>query len=196
MASCEEGRATNRGTCDSMGSCTPANTIDCAPFTCDGTACRSSCTQSSDCVANNHCEMGRCVPNGMLGTPCTTAAQCGSGGVCAGGVCCNRACDGQCESCTLPGRAGTCSPLSSGTQIVDAGAFCRCDGVQGSCAEQPDAGTVPTDVGTPMDVQPSFDVLYRGSGCGCTAPGRAGGSSAASLVLAALALASARRRRR
>ncbi len=192
-ASCAEGQATNRGTCDGMGGCGTPTTAACAPYTCEGTMCRASCTAASDCVTGYRCEMGRCVPTGNLGTPCTRNDQCGMGAVCSGGVCCNTACEGQCQSCVLPGHAGTCTPLPMNTQIVDAGSICVCDGVRGTCRETPDAGT--PDVAT-MDSGPTVTIGYQGSGCGCSAPGQSSGNAALGLVAAALALASARRRRR
>ena len=192
-ASCAEGQATNRGTCDGAGGCGSPTTAPCAPYTCEGAMCRASCTAASDCVTGYRCEMGRCVPTGNLGTPCTRNDQCSMGAVCAGGVCCNTACQGACESCVLPGRAGTCSPLPAGIPPGDAGASCACDGVRGTCREIPDAGTpdVPT-----MDAGPAVIIGYQGSGCGCSAPGNRASGSALGLAVAALALVAARRRRR
>ena len=43
---------------------------------------------------------------------CTAGAQCASG-FCVDGVCCDRACDGSCESCALTGKVGTCSPIKN-----------------------------------------------------------------------------------
>jgi N-acetylneuraminic acid mutarotase len=45
-----------------------------------------------------------------LGVPCLVDAECNSG-ACVDGVCCNSPCGGQCSSCNLPGREGTCSPV-------------------------------------------------------------------------------------
>ncbi len=192
-ASCAEGQATNRGTCDGMGGCGMPVTTNCAPYTCDGTMCRASCNATSDCQMGFRCEMGRCVPTGMLGSPCSRDDQCGMG-VCSGGVCCNVACNGACQSCILPGRAGTCTPLPARTQPADASVGCFCDGISGTCGATPDAGT--PDVPVTMDSGPSVTIGYQGSGCGCSAPGNASGSAALGLVAAALALATARRRRR
>ncbi len=191
-ASCAEGQATNRGTCDGMGNCGMATVTNCAPYTCNGAECRSACASNMECSSGFRCEMGRCVPAGTLGSPCTRNDQCGMG-VCSGGVCCNVACEGACQSCVLPGRAGTCTPLPANTQIADAGQVCVCDGVQGTCRAQPDAG--PVDASNPMDVG-IVNVGYQGAGCGCSAPGTTSNRSALGLAVAALAILGARRRRR
>jgi hypothetical protein len=51
------------------------------------------------------------------GTPCTQASECTSN-FCVDGVCCNRAC-GACESCSLSGTAGTCTPIPAGQSDPD-----------------------------------------------------------------------------
>ena len=76
----------------------------------------------------------------VLGARCSQAADCLAGN-CAGGVCCNIVCEGPCVSCTLPGRLGTCSPISAGARdprgvCVDQGAAScgddgTCDGLGG-----------------------------------------------------------------
>ncbi|NUO51295.1 MAG: hypothetical protein HOV80_20765 [Polyangiaceae bacterium] len=56
------------------------------------------------------------------GEPCTLPFQCASG-FCVEGVCCDAACDGVCVSClgaqTEAGTAGTCSPITGGTDPED-----------------------------------------------------------------------------
>ncbi len=44
---------------------------------------------------------------------CTTASECASG-FCVDGGCCARACDGTCESCTMPFAPGVCVPVPMG----------------------------------------------------------------------------------
>ena len=193
-ASCADGTANSRATCDGNGGCGVPTATMCRPYTCDGTACRSSCTSASDCIDGFRCEMGRCVPRGNLGTPCTSDAQCTMGAVCANGVCCNRACNGACESCALPASAGTCTPLPVGTQVADAGTvgLCVCTGTTGTCRAQPDA-SVP-DAAT-MDAATN-PLIYHGGGCGCSAPGRTGGRATLGLFAVAVAAVLAGRRRR
>src|SRR5438552_1437 len=47
------------------------------------------------------------------GAACGCKAECASG-FCVDGVCCDKACDGACQTCTLPGKAGTCAPAAAG----------------------------------------------------------------------------------
>jgi hypothetical protein len=79
---------------------------------------------------------------GPSGVQCSSAVECDSG-YCTEGVCCNRLCNGECESCLAknqhPGGAdGTCAPIAEGldpklkcTQNL-CGAPSSCDGY-GSC---------------------------------------------------------------
>jgi hypothetical protein len=62
---------------------------------------------------------------------CTVGAQCASG-FCVDGACCNRPCDGACESCGLTGKIGVCSPIRNATDdscdgdsICDGSSECR-----------------------------------------------------------------------
>ena len=66
----------------------------------------------------------------VLGTPCTTAAQCG-GGACSDGVCFATPCDGVCMRCDVTPNVGRCSPVPAKTDpdkecmiipVADAGA--------------------------------------------------------------------------
>jgi MYXO-CTERM domain-containing protein len=149
---------------------------------------------------NFRCEMGRCVAPAGLGMGCMTNAQCGAGGFCSGGVCCNTACTGACESCILQGSAGRCSPLPANTQVRDAGtngSLCVCTGTSGTCRADvtPDAST--PDVTVSMDVAVPVQVIYTGAGCGCSAPGTSNTANGAlGVTLAALALVVTRRRAR
>lgn len=89
------GGATNSAcpgqTKDCNGSCIPIN------------SCCGGCSGNTP-VCNN----GTCVgkPNG---DHCETSAECVSN-TCADNVCCNVACDGQCEACNLSASKGTCTP--------------------------------------------------------------------------------------
>jgi len=51
------------------------------------------------------------LPGLGLGATCSVGTQCASG-FCADKVCCNVACDGQCQACDI--NPGTCSPVASG----------------------------------------------------------------------------------
>ena len=58
---------------------------------------------------------------GVLGSPCTAAAQCDSGH-CVEGVCCESSCSGTCMTCKLAGSAGLCLPAPDGTPCPDGNA--------------------------------------------------------------------------
>lgn len=63
-----------------------------------------------------------------LGVACVQGSSCQSG-QCVDGVCCQSACAGTCDSCALPGLAGTCAPLSPGSPgTCPAGMSCTADG--------------------------------------------------------------------
>lgn len=117
-ASCAGGIATAADACDGAGVCVDHGLTACAPYTCSGTACRTTCTAPSDCAAGNYCEGGACVPLRTLGQVCASSASCGSG-FCVDGVCCNGACSGTCSACTAAlkgaGSDGTCGNIAAGT---------------------------------------------------------------------------------
>jgi hypothetical protein len=76
-------------------------------------------------------------------TTCTSDAEC-AGKKCVEGVCCDRACDGVCESCRVPSSPGVCTLIPFGTDTKGActsGTTClkTCDGA-GSCIDA-QAGT-------------------------------------------------------
>ena len=47
--------------CDGQGVCAPAETTECASFSCEGTECSSRCTQDSECTKQRVCDQGKCV---------------------------------------------------------------------------------------------------------------------------------------
>ena len=114
-------------TCRTIGgipddsACTPTTLArDCglyAPVYCTGgtdqapPACPVTCDEDSDCVDGAHCEVGVCAPDRGPGGACARAEECMAGLFCVDGRCCDRACDGTCEACNLPGSAGTCTPV-------------------------------------------------------------------------------------
>ncbi len=82
-----------------------------------------------------------------LGEKCSSADLCNSG-FCVDGVCCNSACNGQCEACDTS-NAGTCSPVSGpphGARAACAGAgtLCggSCDGMTTAACIYPSAQTI------------------------------------------------------
>jgi hypothetical protein len=131
---------TPASTCSATGQCTPPDSLPCAPYTCNGTACFNACTNDNNCISPNVCNGNSCGKK-MRGASCSEAKECGSG-FCAQGVCCDAACDGTCVSCALGTSRGTCMPVPAGT--VDQGGKCadqggdtcgsngKCDGA-GAC---------------------------------------------------------------
>jgi hypothetical protein len=121
-ASCANGTARAASTCNGNGTCVAGTTTTCSPYVCNtaGSACFSSCQSNTSCAAPNQCVNGSCgkLPNGGS---CTSGAECQSN-TCVDGVCCNTACTGQCQSCTLTATRGTCTTVPAGT--VDPNAVC------------------------------------------------------------------------
>ncbi len=81
------------------------------------------------------------------GDACGAGSDCKSG-FCADGVCCDTACDNDCESCAVPGAEGTCAAYDEGTDpdgeclgSAQAGDTCAgtCNGA--SACEFPDTST-------------------------------------------------------
>jgi hypothetical protein len=108
--------------------------IDAAPAPACGVrdgVCLMGCPPSAldpDCgsVAN--------PPRLEKGMPCSRADACASG-FCTDGVCCDGACASACQSCALPGRAGSCLPVQNEAdpgQCEGAGQVCT---AVSSCAE-------------------------------------------------------------
>ncbi|MFI5298569.1 MAG: kelch repeat-containing protein, partial [Polyangiales bacterium] len=140
FATCASGSATSTGYCDGAGDCSVPAATSCAPFTCGASACKTTCSASTDCIAGYTCKSGACVPN--TGVACTVAGDCISG-FCVDGFCCDSACTGQCEACNIGGREGTCTPVVGAPQ----GTRKACDGT-GACAAECD-GTNRAQCGLP-----------------------------------------------
>ncbi len=143
---------TNASRCDNAGNCRPTSGQPCDPYQCDATGndCRSTCGDSSDCIAGTFCDGDSCGKK-PLGAACAVGDDCNSS-ICAQGVCCATDCSGTCQSCALTGSAGTCTDVPAGedplekcadTGRVGCGTDGACDG-QGSCRLYA-AGTVCKD---------------------------------------------------
>lgn len=125
-----------------------------------------------------------------LGTGCGDMAECHSG-FCTSGVCCDTACDGACQACTVTGQVGVCGSVC--------GNF-ACSTEQNSCystcetSEQCAAGGTCVDGACLPPAQGQYALSGGGLGA-CSygeTTGTAGGSALAGLALLALL---ARRRR-
>ncbi|MCI0572728.1 MAG: hypothetical protein L0Y66_18395, partial [Myxococcaceae bacterium] len=91
--------------------------------------------------AHQEClDEGRCIPEGgqlrQRGEACVALDVC-EGGACVDGVCCESACEGQCEACNVAGSEGSCvavsgEPRGAREACTGEGSMCggACDGVQ------------------------------------------------------------------
>jgi hypothetical protein len=104
------------------GDCESAPCRECAPGICNGGVC-SACMQNSDC---------------------TTAGAT----FCVDKVCCDMACEGECQACDVAGHTGTCSPVTGaphGTRTACSGTgTCggACNGTNTAACTYPGATTV------------------------------------------------------
>lgn len=111
------------------GSCQFSEPLLC-PGVCSEQGCLS-CTSDAQCPQGAFCEANVCKPKAPKGVVCTKGAGCESG-FCVDGVCCNEACDGDCETCkNLADDNGTCLPVAEGQPDADtcaANEVCSADG--------------------------------------------------------------------
>jgi LmbE family N-acetylglucosaminyl deacetylase len=144
-ANCSSGIATAAASCDGAGLCPAAVLVQCAPYVCGTTACRTTCGNDGDCVAADHCSSGSCLPRLDNGTPCAEGDQCASGH-CTDGRCCDGICGDQCQACDVAGHLGTCTTLASGQPhgarqaCAGSGSICggTCDGSSATECHYPD----------------------------------------------------------
>jgi len=136
--------------CDNQGACVAAEDKACGAYACGAMACKTTCTGNADCAQGYGCATeGVCVPGGASknGEQCTEGQECQSG-FCADGVCCNAACQGQCEACNVEPNAGSCSPVigepvGKRTLCVTTDKDCKgaCDGVNRAACGYPGSDT-------------------------------------------------------
>jgi MYXO-CTERM domain-containing protein len=153
--------------CDGQGACVAGDDQPCGAYACGTASCLTTCDGPSDCAQGYGCTPeGVCVPGGGSpnGTTCEAGAECQSG-FCADGVCCDSACNGQCEACNVDPNVGSCSPVTGSpvgdrTPCVDSDADCAgaCDGVNRVACGYPGADT---SCGTPA----CTGGVARGSHC-------------------------------
>ncbi|AGP34411.1 Kelch repeat-containing protein [Sorangium cellulosum] len=102
------------------------------------------------------------------GAPCGSSVDCG-GRSCVDGVCCDTACDGACEACSVAAGAtqdGVCSPLT-GPACDDGDACTEADACQaGACAGAPVGDGAPCDDG---DACTQSDACQAGACAGAPA---------------------------
>ena len=96
-----------------------------------------SCSADSSCAATEYCA-GTCAPKLTPGSSCSRAAMCASGN-CVDGLCCDKACAGDCEACSASAKGsgldGVCGNVAADTDPrsrcpVDPGfpSSCKADG--------------------------------------------------------------------
>ena len=115
--SCTSGVAVPEAFCDGHGLCPTETPVTCGVSGCAGTGCGTDCSSTVPCASGSYCAAGLCLPEKTNGAACTHGGQCASG-FCADGVCCNSACDGQCEACAESGSAGTCLAVTGSPRGV------------------------------------------------------------------------------
>ncbi len=148
-ATCTDGVATKVAGCNGAGACPVPTHENCSPYTCDGDACRSRCSNTSECHSGFWCTpQGSCVPHNGLGEQCLVDSQCGSNH-CVDGLCCDTSCTGQCEACDLAGSLGRCAPVAGAPHGKRAacgsdGSLCGglCDGTNSAACAYPGDETV------------------------------------------------------
>lgn len=110
--------------CDGKGSTEQIGTTkDCKPGVCgSNNLCSTSCKETKDCSLTGFCDLtaqsdagagpGTCTPTRLNSTVCTADEQCVNKH-CVDGLCCDLACEGQCQACDIPGFPGKCLPIGS-----------------------------------------------------------------------------------
>jgi hypothetical protein len=111
ITSCE-GNVQTGFACDGSGKCEANATNDCGLYACMSGACITNCTDNTDCNTNAFCNVakGTCEKKHVDGTKCDAPGTCASG-FCVDELCCNVACDQQCQACDVATAPGTCSPI-------------------------------------------------------------------------------------
>src|SRR5438874_8262307 len=115
--------------------------MPCNPYVCGATACKGSCGSDSDCISGDYCNgSSQCVAKKADGLACGASNQCVNGS-CADGVCCNQACNGQCQACDVAGSVGQCTPVS-GAPHLNGGARAACASDGSTCGGSCDGSNI------------------------------------------------------
>ena len=103
---------------------------------------------------NNECEgptvcngNGGCY-NGATGAACSEGFECVTGTCVRAGICCDKPCDGLCQSCMLAGHIGQCTYIASDTDPRnECAGEAVCNGA-GLCKQPATSATPPPTIGT------------------------------------------------
>jgi Stigma-specific protein, Stig1 len=140
--------------------------------TCTSGVCASVKNQDDPGVCAGTCDSsGAC--KAKQGQTCQAAADCAGGLPCADGHCCNSACTGSCEACSVSGSLGTCTPLPAGTAPYPNHPSCVANdpSCAGSC-QGSRACTYPTSgCGTASCNTTYYQAAGTCSGGACNTPG-------------------------
>ncbi len=118
------------GKCTNVASGAPRAPKTCGAYAmCTSGACSASCTADAECTTGSYCLLGKCVSKKANSASCGSGVECASG-VCAAGACCDRACDGECESC----GSGTCTPRAATEACGLAGCVGAATITRGTCS--------------------------------------------------------------
>jgi hypothetical protein len=110
--SCDSNVYKPSSACNATGQCTEPDSLPCSPYVCNGSACFGACTTDTNCLTPNSCNGNSCGKKN-IGASCSAAVECQSN-FCAQGVCCDKACNGACQSCAMSGTLGTCTSVPTG----------------------------------------------------------------------------------
>jgi hypothetical protein len=160
------------GTCTLLGaavSCRVASGVCDVAEVCDGVTGICPADLSS-CPSTQYCNGTSCVDKLLKGAACGSDKECGTGH-CSDVVCCDQACAGACDACSVAAGAavnGACQPLTATTVCRAARGACDaaelCDGANGVC---------------PADVRKTAGSVCRGAAMGdpCDIVERCSGTS-------------------
>jgi hypothetical protein len=120
-ASCSDGVQTSASRCDGVGTCLPAPTEKCEPFTCAATECKRGCAADADCANGYSCDTRtkKCVFGAKCDGEHTVIVPGGTNIECTPFKCAGAACVRRCSS-TNECVAGTTCDTASGDCVVSA----------------------------------------------------------------------------
>lgn len=148
-ASCSGTTATLAASCTGGNStCPTVQTASCGAYLCGPNTCFGVCSSDLQCALGNYCAGVVCLPKATPGGACTADNMCLSDH-CVDGVCCDTACNGQCEACNVETSVGTCTAVSGAphgdlrSPCAGFGTTCggTCDGTDRTACTYPTATT-------------------------------------------------------